>query len=70
MTRYLALFAAAAALSGCASMNASQQMASLQNAVYESNDAASAMTTSDAATAAPMPGASKQMRIYWFLGGR
>jgi hypothetical protein len=69
MTRYLTLFAAAAALSGCASMNAPQQQtASLQGAVYKPANGQAA-ATSDVAAAA-VPGAPKQMRIYWFLGGR
>jgi hypothetical protein len=80
----IVLLAVAAALSGCASMNvpASDEMASLQRAVYVvSSDASSTSVKgtltstvaagADTAKAADkMPGESKLMRIYWFLGGR
>jgi hypothetical protein len=65
------IFAAAAiALSGCASMQASApgQSASVQSAVYVvGQDGAQAQQISTGKTA---PGESKAMRFYWFLGGR
>jgi hypothetical protein len=77
----IVLLTAAAALSGCASMNVpASDSASLQRAVYvvdpASTDAKAKLTSTvaasaDAAEAADkMPGESKLMRIYWFLGGR
>ena len=71
MTKHkFVLLAAAAALSGCAAMNApaADQTASLQRAVYVT-DATSA-TPAAMKAADKMPGESKLMRIYWFLGGR
>jgi hypothetical protein len=71
------LIAAAAALAGCASMEASApaQSASLQNAVYVSNGAPATLQQSAASADAQKPttvppGESKAMRLYWFLGGR
>ena len=77
----IVLFAAAAALSGCASMNGGVSgTASVQRAVYvvdpASTDAKAKLTSTVAANAGTMkaadkmPGESKLMRIYWFLGGR
>jgi len=80
------LFAAAAALSGCASMeiSASNQVP-VQRALYVASDSSGAapfaavngpLTTAMVVRAgaeqanSPLPGASKPMRIYWFLGDR
>jgi hypothetical protein len=70
MTRQnLVLIAATAALSGCGSMNAPSQSASLQNPVYvASNDGATSKQAS--ADSTMMPGESRAMRFYWFLAGR
>ena len=65
MIRSICLFAVAAALTGCASMDTakSDSTAGVQNAVYRvANDATSATEK--------MPAEAKPMRIYWFLGGR
>jgi len=80
MTRNLVLLAAAAALTGCASMDASPgQTASAQNAVYALNygkvpmpavGAGQRVTTSEAAAEAAVPDESKPMRVFWFFGGR
>jgi hypothetical protein len=62
--------AAAIALSGCASMQAStaDQSASVQSAVYVvGQDGTQVQQISTDKTA---PGESKAMRFYWFLGGR
>jgi uncharacterized protein YceK len=76
--RSIFLFAVAAALSGCASMNTatSDQTARVQSAVYVANDATSA-TPSNALKPViasdvdqKSPSESKPMRIFWFLGGR
>jgi alkaline phosphatase len=73
-TRNIVLFMAAASLAGCASMNgpATDQLAGVKNAVYVVNDGASASTlkAADGAMPTTVPGESKLMRIYWFLGGR
>jgi hypothetical protein len=76
----IVLFAAAAALSGCASINGPvSDSPSLQRAVYVVDPAStgakakltSSVARADAAKVADkMPGESKLMRIYWFLGGR
>jgi hypothetical protein len=68
MIRSLCLFAIAAALSGCASMDTakSDSMARVQNAVYRvADDATSATSATE-----KMPPESKPVRIFWFLGGR
>ena len=68
MIRKLCLFAVAAALSGCASMDMakSASTAKVQNAVYQvADDSTSATKASD-----QMPAESKPVRIFWFLGGR
>jgi hypothetical protein len=73
MTRQkLVLIVAAATLSGCASMEtpAPSQSASLQNAVYISNGDGATLKPASADNSAMMPGESKLMRFYWFLGGR
>ena len=65
MIRGICLFAVAAALSGCASMDTakSDSIAGAQNSVYRvANDATSATKKT--------PAEAKPMRIYWFLGGR
>jgi len=79
--RNIFLFAVAAVLSGCASMNTatSDQTARVQTAVYVANDATSATQgsalkpalakTSDAASELAAP-ESRPVTIYWFLGGR
>ena len=65
----LVLLAAAASLAGCASMEASAPSASVQNAVYVvGKDGATAQQAS--VDSQQMPGESKSMRFYWFLGGR
>ena len=66
------LIAGAATLSGCASMEtpAPAQMASLQNAVYVANGNGTAAKQTSTDNSAMMPGESKAMRFYWFLGGR
>jgi hypothetical protein len=66
----LVLIAAATALSGCASMEASAPapLSSVQNAVYVvGSDNAG---TKQASAEKMPPGESKSMRLYWFLGGR
>ena len=67
MIRSICLFAVAAALSGCASMDTakSDSMARVQNAVYRvADDATSATKVTE-----QMPAESKPVRIFWFLGG-
>jgi hypothetical protein len=62
--------AAAIAVSGCSSMQASpaDQPASVQSAVYVvGQDGAQVQPISSDKSA---PGESKAMRFYWFLGGR
>ena len=77
----IVLFAAAAALSGCAATNGPvSDSASLQRAVYvvdpASTGAKAKLTSTVAASAETAKaadkasGESKLMRIYWFLGGR
>ena len=65
MIRSICLFAGAAALSGCASMDMakSDSTAKIQNAVYRVADDATSATEK-------MPAESKPVRIFWFLGGR
>jgi PBP1b-binding outer membrane lipoprotein LpoB len=73
MTRQkLVLIVAAAALGGCASMEtpAPAQSASLQNAVYISNGDGATLKAASVDNSMMMPGESKLMRFYWFLGGR
>jgi len=78
MTRQnLVLVVAAVALSGCASMDGSASnvtvsdpSASLQNAVYVPGGDIAAVRRTSADNATTMPGESKAMRFYWFLGGR
>ena len=80
MTKHrLLLLAAAAALTGCASMNtpAPEQSASLKPAILLVNSGSGgagadrlAEASQDGQKAATVPGESKLMRIYWFLGGR
>jgi len=68
MIRSICLFAVAAALSGCASMDMakSDSTAKVQNAVYRvADDATSATSATE-----KMPAESKPVRIFWFLGGR
>jgi hypothetical protein len=69
--RNISLIAAFAALSGCAAMQTApgDQAVVAQKAVYVVGDAP-AMLQADAEKAENSPGASKLMRIYWFLGGR
>jgi uncharacterized protein YceK len=80
MMRSIFLFAVAAALSGCASMNTatSDQTARVQSAVYVANDATSATQPGslkpvikpvDAASPMAQP-ESRPVTIFWFLGGR
>jgi outer membrane biogenesis lipoprotein LolB len=73
-TRGIVLVAAAIALSGCASTNtpAPGQSASLQSAVYVvgENAATVKQASAEGQQATTMPGESKAMRFYWFLGGR
>ena len=70
MIRSVCLFAVAAALSGCASMDTakSDSMARVQNAVYRVADDATSATSATSATE-KMPAESKPVRIFWFLGG-
>ena len=63
--RKIVLAGSAAALAGCSSMPA--PASSLQSAVYRVEDGKPAMAQ---ATADKMPGESKPVHIYWFLGGR
>jgi hypothetical protein len=72
------LFAAATAVSGCASMGeqASNTTPRVQTAVFRVDDATSA-TQGNALKTLATPDAdqksqseSKPMRIFWFLGGR
>jgi len=63
------------ALSGCASTDGATSDAtpSFKNAVYVPANSTASVQTADAAASASdqlMPGQSKPMRIYWFLGGR
>jgi hypothetical protein len=69
--RKIGFLALAAILAGCASTNpqASNQTTPVQSAVYVVSDA-TAPLKADAEPASTVPGASKLMRIYWFLGGR
>jgi hypothetical protein len=72
------LFAAATAVSGCASMDkmASNPMPRVQTAVFRVDDATSATQSNVLKTVATpdadqkSPSESKPMRIFWFLGGR
>jgi len=69
------LFSVAAILAGCATAPApaSNQTAAAQSAIYVVKDpsAADALQTADGAQdGGTVPGVSKVMRIYWFLGGR
>jgi hypothetical protein len=71
--RKLVLVAAAASLSGCASMEASapNQSGSLQNAVYVVGQNGATVQQASVQDQTPtMPGESRAMRLYWFLGGR
>jgi hypothetical protein len=49
---------------------APSQSASLQNAVYISNGDGATLKQAGADNSTMMPGESKLMRFYWFLGGR
>ena len=81
--RKIVIFAAAVALSGCASVAPQPSgQAMVQPALYVASDATSAiaspgsggakgdMLSADTTNSAMAPGESKQVRIYWFLGGR
>ena len=74
-TRNIVLLSVAAMLAGCATATppASQQTASAQSAIYVVKDPAAAQELQAGAGAektSTVPGESKLMRIYWFLGGR
>ena len=63
--RWVFLFTAAAALSGCASMNVanSDQTARVQPTAYQVADDTTSATGNMAVESRPV-------RIFWFLGGR
>jgi len=65
----IVLLGTAAALASCASMNvpASNQGVSVQGAVYRVADG---KTATAEASVDKMPGESRPVRIYWFLGDR
>jgi hypothetical protein len=77
-TRNIGVLAAAAMLAACASTNgpAGNQSAGLRSAEFAVQDNGSAVRKTAevneamGSTVPTIPGESKLMRIYWFLGGR